>query len=82
MSYTTWRYATGKNSPPTYGIVGKRKIVFDIVGLTYDIVGLTYDVVRVTDKNNILACNVGRKLYIVYDIVGQDTMSYSMSYTM
>ncbi len=55
MSYTTSQHATGKNSPPTYDIVGKHKIEHDIVGSTYNIVyDVTYDVVGATGKNSIL----------------------------
>ena len=55
MSYTTSQHVTGKNSPPAYDIVGKYKIVYDIVGLTYDVVyDVTYDVVGATGKNSIL----------------------------
>jgi hypothetical protein len=54
MSYMTLQHATGKNSPPTYDIEGKHKIVYYIVGLTYYVVyDVTYDVVGATGKNSI-----------------------------
>jgi hypothetical protein len=64
ISYTTsWR-TIGKNSPPTYDIVRKHEIVYDIVGLTYDIVyDVTYDVVRTIGKNSISTYDVA------YDVV-------------
>jgi hypothetical protein len=50
-----------RKQPPTYDIVGKIKIVYDIVGLTCDIVyDMTYDVVRATGKNSILTYDVIR----------------------
>ncbi len=66
----------GKNSPPTYDIVWKHEIVYDIVGLTYDIVyDVTYDVVCAIGKNSI-------STYDVTYVVGP-TMSYvnTISYT-
>jgi hypothetical protein len=78
MQYATSQHATGKNSPPTYDIVGKHKIVYDIVGLTYDVVcktydvvyDVTYDVVGATGKTVTSTCDVVGNHYIVYDIVG------------
>jgi hypothetical protein len=71
MQYATSQHATGKNSPPTYDIVGKHKIVYDIVGLTYDVVyDVTYDVVSATGKTVSSICDVVGNHYIVYDIVG------------
>ncbi len=64
ISYTTsWR-TIGKNSPPTYDIVRKHDIAYDIVRLTYDIVyDVTYDVARTIGKNSILTYDV------TYDVV-------------
>ena len=47
-------------TPPTYDIVRKHEIVYDMVGLTYDIVyDVTYDVVRTYDVTyDIVRCYV------------------------
>ena len=74
MSYTMSLPTIGKNSPPTYDIVRKHEIVYDIdIGLTYDIVyDVTYDIVRAIGKNRYLTYDM------TYDVV-RCTISYTIS---
>jgi hypothetical protein len=67
---------------PSQSVTAGPEIVYDTVGLTYDIVyDVTYYVVRTIGKNSILTYDVTydvvREHYIVYDIVGQYTISYT-----